>query len=283
MNRVLVTGAGGFIGRRLVAALRPRVPVVLAPTRGEWDVAAGALPDTAVDHVFHLAAVSGVPSSWEDPARFHLVNAQGTANVAEFCRRSRCSLTYVSAYCYGIPASLPIRETDPVRPNNPYAFSKFQGEEVCRFYRERFELPLTILRPFNVYGPGQGDAFLLTRIVRQALDPTVPAIEVQDLGPRRDFVFVDDVVEALIQTAGLADYAIFNVGSGVSYSVEEAIQSVLEASGVIKPYRSLGHARPQEIADVVADVGRLEQTVGWKPRVSFHEGIRRLVESERSR
>jgi nucleoside-diphosphate-sugar epimerase len=211
------------------------------------------------------------------------VNAQGTAKVAEFCRQRGCSLSYVSGYCYGVPSRLPIRETDPVSPNNPYAFTKLQGEAACRFYHEHFGLPLTIIRPFNAYGPGQRDAFVLSRIVRQALDPAVAEIEVLDLSPRRDYVFVDDVVEALLRTAAVADYAVFNVGSGVSCSVEEAIHAVLEASGVNKPYRSLDASRRGEIPDVVADIASIDQAVGWKPRVSFREGVRRLVEAESRR
>jgi nucleoside-diphosphate-sugar epimerase len=221
-----------------------------------------------------------VPASWRDPVRFHHVNAHGTVKVAEFCRQRGCSLSYVSAYCYGIPSRLPIRETDPVRPNNPYAFTKFQGEEACRFYHERFGLPVTIVRPFNAYGPGQRDAFVLSHIVRQALDPAVAEIQVLDFSPRRDYVYVDDVVEALLCTAAIADYAVFNVGSGVSYSVEEVIKTVLEASSVSKPYRSLETSRPEEIPDVVADIGSIERAIGWKPRVSFREGVRRLVEAE---
>ncbi len=279
MNRVLVTGASGFIGRRLVEALRRRGGVVLAPTRQEWDVTLGDMPTVKADHVFHLAGLSGVTASWQDPSRFHLVNAQGTANVAEFCRRVGCSLSYVSAYCYGVPSRLPVRETDPVRPNNPYAFSKFQGEEACRFYHEYFGLPVTIIRPFNVYGPGQSDAFVLARIVRQAIDPLAKEIQVLDLRPRRDYVFVDDVVEALISTAAAPRYAIFNVGSGISYSVEEAIQAVLAASGVNKRYRSLAATRAHEIPDVVADIGRIAAAVGWTPLVTFGEGVRRLVEA----
>ncbi len=283
MDRVLVTGASGFIGRRLVDALRRRVGVVLAPTRLEWDVTLDDMPAVKVDHVFHLAGVSGVTASWHDPVRFHRVNAHGTANVAEFCRRAECSLSYVSAYCYGTPSRLPISETDPVRPNNPYAFSKLQGEDVCRFYHEYFELPVTIIRPFNVYGPGQSDAFLLTRIVRQALDLAVTEIEVLDLRPRRDYVFVDDVVEALIGTAAVFKYAVFNVGSGVSHSVEEAIRAILAVSGVNKRYRSLEAMRRYEILDVVAETSAITDAVGWKPRVPFREGLRRLVDAERRR
>jgi GDP-4-dehydro-6-deoxy-D-mannose reductase len=280
MDRVLVTGGSGFIGGRLVEALRRRVAVVLAPNRREWDMVADDIPAWKVDHVFHVAGLSGPQVSWQDPLRFHLVNAHGTANVAEFCRRAECSLSYVSAYCYGVPSRLPVSESDPVRPNNPYAFSKHQGEEACRFYNEYFGLPVTIIRPFNVYGPGQSDAFVLTRIVRQALDSAVGEIHVRDLWPRRDYVFVDDVVEALISTAAIDRYALFNVGSGVSHSVEEAIHTVLEASGVSKPYRSLEAPRRQEISDVVANIDAIREAVGWRPSVSFPEGVRRLVEGE---
>jgi nucleoside-diphosphate-sugar epimerase len=283
VDRVLVTGASGFLGRRLVDALRRRANVVLAPTHLEWDVTLDDMPAVTVDHVFHLAGVSGVTASWHEPLRFYRVNAHGTANVAEFCRRAGCSLSYVSGYCYGIPSRLPVSEGDHVRPNNPYAFSKFQGEEVCRFYHEYFDLPVTIVRPFNVYGPGQGDAFLLPRIVRQVLDPAIDEIEVFDLRPRRDYVFVDDVVEALIATAAISKYAMFNVGSGVSYSVEQAIQAVLAVSGVSKPYRSLEAARRHEIPDVVAAISAITEAVGWKPQVTFREGVRRLVDEERQR
>jgi nucleoside-diphosphate-sugar epimerase len=281
MKRVLVTGGSGFIGRRLIEALRRHAGAVLAPTRQEWDVAVDdEIPGFKVDHVFHLAGVSGVTASWDNPNRFHIVNTHGTANVAEFCRRAECSLSYVSGYCYGVPSRLPISETDAVRPNNPYAFSKFQAEEVCRFYHEYFGLAVTIIRPFNVYGAGQHESFVLTRIVRQALDPGVNEIEVLDLLPRRDYVFVDDLVDALLRTADIGNCTVFNVGSGTSYSVEEAIQTVLAVSGVTKPYRSAGVRRRQEIPDVVADIASIETAVGWKPLVPFSEGVRRLVEAE---
>src|SRR5262249_49792463 len=124
MRRVLVTGSGGFIGQHLVRALKQQTIEVLSPSRADWVISREGTPDWAVDHVFHLAAMSGVPDSWTYPQRFYQANALGTVNVLEFCRKAKCSLSYVSAYCYGIPERMPIRETDPVRPNNPYAFSK---------------------------------------------------------------------------------------------------------------------------------------------------------------
>src|SRR4051812_38372587 len=104
MARVLVTGGGGFIGRHLVAALRRRGDAVLAPSRAEWDLAASLVPTGwEMDHIFHLAAATGVEESCRQPTLFHRVNATGTAAVAELCRAGACSLTYVSAYCYGVP------------------------------------------------------------------------------------------------------------------------------------------------------------------------------------
>ena len=177
---MLVTGGSGFVGRRLVRSLRGEGVEVYAPERDILEVSAGPLPDLSADWVIHLAGRTFVPASWNDPADFYRVNALGTVNVLEYCRRTQAKLIYVSGYCYGIPETLPISETAPLKPNNPYAFSKSAAEEACRFFFECLQTSVMIVRPFNIYGPGQSPDFLIPRIVEQAIDPTVAAIVVED-------------------------------------------------------------------------------------------------------
>jgi nucleoside-diphosphate-sugar epimerase len=283
VDRVLVTGGGGFIGTHLVAHLRRLGKSVVAPSRGDgFDVLSSDFPLSDIDHVFHLAAETGVVESWEDPVSFHQVNAHGTVRLLEQCRHRKCSITYVSGYVYGRTSRLPVRETDNVEASNPYAFSKFMAEEACRFYARVFGLPVAILRPFNVYGPGQSDRFLLPHIVRQALDPDCAMIRVLDLAPRRDYVYISDVIEAALSVMVARPGETFNVGSGTSHSVEDVIRTVLSSAGIQKPYGCPdGKVRANEIDNVIADISAIRRSLGWSPATSFDEGLKNLIESMR--
>jgi nucleoside-diphosphate-sugar epimerase len=282
-QRILVTGAGGFVGRRLVRTLREKGADVLAPARDTLDVVLGVFPDQQVDRVVHLAARSFVPESWVDPIGFYRVNAQGTVNILDFCRRTGASLVHVSAYCYGQPAMLPISESAPLRPNNPYALSKAAAEGACRFFSEYYGTALTILRPFNIYGPGQPPQFLIPHIVEQALDAALAEITVEDDTPRRDYVYVDDFVAAICAVcAAPTPGPVYNVGSGESYSVAEVASLIRQIAGVDKPVVSRGNRRPSEIADVVADITAIRREVGWSPSVGLLQGLKNVVAERKS-
>jgi nucleoside-diphosphate-sugar epimerase len=281
-ERVLVTGGSGFVGRRLVRFLREEGAEVYAPERGILDVAAGPLPDLSADWVIHLAGRTYVPASWDDPADFYRVNVLGTVNVLDYCRRARARLIYVGGYCYGIPETLPIPETAPLRPNNPYAFSKSAAEEACRFFFERLQTHVTIVRPFNIYGPGQAANFLVPRIVEQAIDPAAAAIVVEDDTPRRDYVHVDDVVCAIESLRrNPKPGATFNIGSGESYSVAEVAEMVRSAAAVGKPVVSRGNRRVNDIPDVIADIAAIRIAVGWSPSITLPDGLRGMVADAR--
>jgi nucleoside-diphosphate-sugar epimerase len=283
-ERVLVTGGGGFIGRRLVQSLRGEGAEVYAPERGFLDVAAGPLPDISADWVVHLAGRTYVPASWSDPTDFYRVNVLGTVNVLEYCRRSQAKLIYISGYCYGIPETLPISEAAPLKPNNPYAFSKSAAEQACRFFFECLQTSVMVVRPFNIYGPEQPAHFLIPRIVEQAIDPTVAGIVVEDDAPRRDYVHVDDVVDAIENLRrNPRPGATFNVGSGKSYSVAEVAKMVCKAADVDKPVVSRNNQRANEIPDVIADITAIRNATGWSPSVSLSDGLRDLVAHARRR
>jgi len=201
---------------------------------------------------------------------------QGTVDLLEYCRTGAIPLVYVSGYCYGVADRLPIPETAPLRPNNPYAFSKAAAEAACRFFSERFHVPVTILRPFNVYGPGQRRQFLIPQLIAQALDPAAPELIVHDPRPRRDFVHVDDLITALC-TVPVGDEArVYNVGSGRSHSVGEIVQMVQRAAGTEKPLVARGSPRADEIPDAVADISAI-RALGWRPQIELADGLRELV------
>ncbi|HVJ39331.1 MAG TPA: NAD(P)-dependent oxidoreductase [Stenotrophomonas sp.] len=280
-KRVIVTGAGGFLGRSLVARLQQSGCDVIGLTRGDgFRLLEDSLPLEGVDHVFHLAALTGVPDSWDDPVAFHLVNSHGTVRVLDQCRREGCSVTYVGAYVYGVPVSMPISEGHGVDPNNPYAFSKWMGEQACRWFAETYKLPVTAIRLFNVYGAGQSQKFLIPSIVAQALDPATDSISLMDLSPRRDYLYVDDAVDALLASRLESGFAVYNVGSGASYSVKDVVDAVQAAAGTDKAVRATGEARRNEIPDVRADCSRIYQAHGWAARYSLVEGIRAMMTEE---
>ena len=202
MGKILISGASGFIGRALTARLRSQSFDVALTSSADGDIASpGTLEkfsQTDISHVLHLAGKTYVPDSWNNPAVFYQTNLLGTTNILEFCKNNGIAMTYASAYVYGHPDVLPISENSTIRPSNPYALSKRLAEEACEFYASAYDLPVTVIRPFNVYGIGQGENFLIPTIIRQALDSE--AIVVKDLAPRRDYIYLEDLLTALLAT-----------------------------------------------------------------------------------
>lgn len=283
MNKVLVTGANGFIGRSLVEKLKSQRLEVVEIYSANGDICDPAtfnrIDRVGVSRVFHLAGKTYVPESWNDPAEFIRVNTGGTANVVEFCRRNAFPLTYVSAYLYGKPEKLPISENSDVKPNNPYAMSKFLAEQICEFYASTYGLSVTIIRPFNVYGRGQDKRFMIPSVIEQMRHADV--IRVKDLEPRRDYVYIDDLVDVLINTLGrTAGYEVFNVGSGMSLKVSEVIETIQSVAQTKKAVVCDNDRRTNEIDDVVADIRKAANELGWSPKYSFRQGIREILNSD---
>ena len=280
MSRILVTGSAGFIGGTLVKQLQEAGHNVV-----EFDVKQGDIsaPDTlrgfekiGISHVFHLAGKTFVPESWKDPLSFYQVNVMGTLNVLELCRKTGAGLTFVSSYLYGEPEYLPIDENHPVKSYNPYSQSKLMADMTCQFYARQYKFPVTIIRPFNVYGPGQSSLFLIPEIIEKVMDPAIRIVEVTDLRPKRDYLYIDDLVQALISTRGKLP-GIYNLGSGTSRSVEDIIQLIIKHSGISKEIRSLETRRPNEIFDLYADIRKARLEFGWIPQTSIEAGIEQCI------
>jgi nucleoside-diphosphate-sugar epimerase len=277
MSRVLVTGGSGFIGKHLVPRLRAEGHEVFPPARTSGDVAEPATWKSypAADVVVHLAAKSFVPDSWEAPGVFLRTNLLGTITAMEYCRAHGAHLVFPSSYMYGDAGPQPIPESAALVAKNPYALSKKLAEEACEFFATRFGINVTILRLFNIYGPGQSDPFLIPTIVNQL--KAGREVHVRDLEPRRDYVYVRDVVDAMVKAVETGrGFRVFNLGSGASHSVADLIRTIQEVWGTDLPVRSDGRRRPDEIMDTVADIARAEQQLGWKPRFTLRQGIEDL-------
>lgn len=283
MSKVLVIGASGFIGSALAIRLRAQGLNVVPVDYSVGDIAdRGTLVDFEhldIGHVFHLAGKTFVPDSWDDPHAFCKTNVLGTVNVMEFCKKKHIPVTYVSAYVYGHPYKLPIAEDSEISPSNPYALTKRLAEEVCQFYGITHQLPVSIIRPFNVFGIGQDKHFLIPAIIEQALGMGNEII-VKDLAPRRDYVYLEDLITALMATIGRTDgCGVYNIGSGASLSVQEAIEIIQDVAGTEKTIVSEQLIRNNEIMDVVADISKAEQKLAWKPEHSFRAGIEKIISS----
>jgi nucleoside-diphosphate-sugar epimerase len=246
---------------------------VVTHTRRQGDIRNCLLNFEGVGHVFHLAARTFVPESWSAPLGFYEVNLLGTVNVLEYCRASGASLTMVSSYVYGVPSRLPISEDEPLCAFNPYSHTKILAEETGLYYQRQFGVPLTIVRPFNIYGPGQNRRFLIPTILNQAVDPRQATIVVADLRPRRDYIFIADLIDLLVRTAFRREGGIFNAGSGSSWGVGEVIAMVNGLLPVPKPVRATGPMRPDEVIDVIADISRARHEFGWEPQVALLDGL----------
>ncbi len=280
MKRVLITGASGFIGQTLRAKLLERGYSVTALTHESGDIADpetfAKLGPTSI--VFHLAGRSYVPDSWAQSQDFLRVNVLGTQNVIDFCKKNKAKLIFASAYIYGQPTNLPICEQHPINPTNPYALSKHLSEQLCFFAGNSFGLDVSILRIFNVYGPGQRSEFLIPTIFKQIISGR--GIILKDATPRRDYIYVDDVVDAFIRAGDIAaGVNVFNIGSGVSYSVAELVgivQSLFETSYHVR-YEEV--ARTQEIPDVIANTRHALNILNWSPKHTIETGLNMLMRS----
>lgn len=279
VSRIIVTGTGGFIGKALCrllddtgtdwAALDRSVGIDLAVPQ-DW----AALPTGRA--IVHLAGGGSVPAGWNDPYGVFRSNLLTLLGVLEHARRCGAHVVLASSYMYGTPRYLPIDEAHPVAGNNPYAHAKRLSEELAEAFARDFGLPVTILRIFNPYGPEQAPDFLIPTIVRQAL--AGDTITVDDLAPRRDYLWIDDLAAALRLVAQTPADGLrtFNVGSGKSFSVAEVIEAVTAVTGP-RRIECRNRRRENEIPDCICDNRHFAATFGWLPATGFATGIGQTV------
>jgi UDP-glucose 4-epimerase len=304
--RTLVTGAAGFIGSTLVDRLLADGHAVvgvddLSSGRSENIVEAERstdfeftkadivdadlhrlLADTRPEVVFHLAAQIDVRHSVADPQFDSTVNVVGTVRLAEAARQTgvrKIVHTSSGGSIYGTPPTYPTSEAAPVDPASPYAAGKVAGEVYLNMFRNLYGLECSHIAPGNVYGPRQdphGEAGVVA-IFAQALLSGRPTKIFGDGSDTRDYVFVDDVVDAFVKAAGEAGGGQrFNIGTGVETSVRQLHSAIAKAAGA--PDGPEFH--PPRLGDLkrsCLDISRAAEVLGWRPKVGIDDGVTRTV------
>ncbi len=311
-KRVLVTGASGFIGSHLAEALVREGARVLAlvhyrhdgtwgwldesPLRSEIEVRAGDVCDPGCmqeatkgcEVVFHLAALIGIPYSYTAPSSYVRVNVEGTLQMLLAARSSgvlRIVQTSTSEV-YGTPDSVPIRETHPLRPQSPYAASKVAADALALSFYYSYQLPVTVLRPFNTYGPRQSNRAVLPTILTQLLKGA-QQIRLGTLSSRRDLTYVSDTVKGFLKAAE-SDNVVgrtIQLGTGEDCSIMELAEVAMRVVGVKAEIISDSERfRPScsEVQRLLSCPDLAKETMGWEPAVKLSEGMQQTVEWFRS-
>lgn len=298
--RILVTGAGGFVGHHLLPTLLKAGHEVVAVSHRPLD-APGALGTAVFDiseigrlralidqhepnGVVHLAAQASVPRSWKDPAETYRANLIGTSNLFEALqdRYSTRVLLVGSGQQYGsVDLGRAFVESDPSRPESPYAISKAASEAVGVLYHREFGVPVIVARSFNHTGPGQRAEFAVgsfcSQIVEIERGRRPPRMEVGKLDSRRDFLDVRDVVEAyrlLIESGTPGE--VYNVSSGEGVRVGDVLKLLIETAGLPREVEVI-EKEEHRLGDpdfLAGDSSKLRAGLGWQPEISLERSLR---------
>ncbi len=309
-KKVFVTGAGGFIGSHLVEALLERGAQVKALVRyngrGDWgmisdmpietqkslDVLAGDIRDpflmrravAGCDCVFHLAALIGIPYSYIAPNDYVAVNVQGTVNLLQACRDERTPrMVHTStSETYGTAIYVPIDEQHPLQGQSPYSASKIGADKMAESYFNSFELPVTVVRPFNTFGPRQSARAFIPTVISQAL--TRDKLVMGSLEPVRDMTFVKDTAEGFIQV-GLSENTIgqtVNLGTGQGDTIGDITRTILKIIGKedMAIEQDPARIRPgkSEVMRLISANQKALELAGWQPRFSLEQGLAETIE-----
>jgi GDP-4-dehydro-6-deoxy-D-mannose reductase len=303
--RVLVTGANGFAGRYVIAALRARHHDVIGTGHlrdGSVDLGLdledlenvrGVVAHARADAIVHLAGQAFIPTANADPLGTYNINALGTARifeaVREFAPRARIVVAG-SAEVYGMQprTAYPLRETLALNPSNPYAASKVATEAFALAAGHTYGLDVAMTRAFNHIGPGQDARFVVASFARQLAAIAAggpPLLSVGNLEAQRDFLDVRDVADAYVALAeGRAPGGVYNVARGEAVSIKEILRRLITIARVpVEVREDPERMRPADVPLIVGDAAKLREATGWVPQISLERSLRDIYEDARER
>jgi NAD dependent epimerase/dehydratase len=308
-KKILVTGAGGFIGSHLVEALVKQGADVRAFVRYNSRADLGLLeklPDEiktkiaifrgdlkdpeavrqgtkGCELVFHLGSLISIPYSYVNPMDFVQTNVVGTANLLNACLGANPEkIVHTStSEVYGTAMYHPMDEKHPLQAQSPYAATKIAADKLAESYWRSFGLPVAIARPFNAYGPRQSPRAVIPTIILQALKGD--KMMLGSLHPTRDFTYVDETVEGLIKVARSPESIgeVINIGSGQEISIGDLAQFILSMMGKkAEISRDDVRVRPKksEVERLICDNAKGRELLGWKPEMSLREGLGKTID-----
>jgi len=311
-SKVLITGADGFIGSHLAEFLVQQgaevtalalynsfdnhgwLDTLPAQTRGALKLVRGDIRDLRQitnmcqnqGVVFHLAALIGIPYSYETPSSYVATNVQGTVNLLTAALDAGVSkVVHTStSEVYGTAQFTPITEAHPLQGQSPYSASKISADMMAESFARSFDLPVVTLRPFNTYGPRQSERAVISTIFRQVFDDSCPEIRLGDLSPSRDFCFVADTVNAFISAAELGPASfghVYNAGTGAGTTIGELVDIIKNVTGCAKPVtqEKIRIRPPQsEVRELLADAKKLQDASGWIAKINLKDGLQETAE-----
>ncbi len=308
-KNVFVTGAGGFIGSHLCEHLVQSGANVTAMlhynSKSDWSnlefvdeetrkaikVIKGNVEDSSFidmktkgqDIIFHLAALIGIPYSYEAPLSYVRTNVIGTTNILEAARKNDIDLVIntSTSETYGSAIYTPIDELHPLQGQSPYSASKISADKLAEAYFNSFELPVITVRPFNTYGPRQSSRAVIPTIISQLISSE--SLKLGDLSPVRDFTFVDDTARGFLCAAKMDEHIgeVINLGYGEAASIGETAKIIMGILNIEKEIISEdSRIRPKnsEVLHLVSDNKKAEGLINWKPEVDFTSGLERTIE-----
>jgi len=289
LKKILITGHNGFIGSHLVKSLSNYNLIGISEkinknneiTQIKKNITKLTIHDIPKDIfcIIHLAALTDVKFCQDNPKKCYDVNINGTLNILEITKQLGSKLIFVStSHVYGKPKKVPINEDSTTHPESIYSGSKLAGEVLCESYSKSFDLDISILRLFSVYGPNAPQHLVTSRIISQLL--TKNNISIGNTFPKRDFVFIDDVIKAIYMVLERSSgFNIFNIGSGKSHSILDLCTTLQKISGkksTIKSIKSL--KRKNETLEIVSNISKIKK-LGWKPTTSFVNGLKKTYDA----
>lgn len=306
-EKVLVTGADGFIGSHLTQMLLAKGCEVRAlcqynsfnswgwldnVTDPKLEIICGDVRDAhfcevatrGVTKVFHLAALIAIPYSYVAPQSYVDTNVTGTLNICQACLANKVErlITTSTSEVYGTAIHVPITETHPRQPQSPYSATKISADAIALSFHNALGLPVVVARPFNTYGPRQSARAIIPTIISQ-IAAGATKVKVGDLRPTRDFNFVEDTCRGFIALAE-ADQSVvgqdFNIATGTEISMGDTFKTIArlmdaDVDFIVDPAR----IRPakSEVFRLCGDNSKIKAATGWQPEVSLEEGLRRTI------